>query len=71
MEMPAPCKYKHEHTPARFQRAADIAAEERLAKMKPRHVPKPGLIRGAIVDALALVGFFALMFAFLRVTGGW
>ena len=45
--------------------------DDMLARMKPRHAPKPGLIRGAIVDALALVGFFALMFAFLRVTGVW
>jgi hypothetical protein len=45
--------------------------DDMIAKMKPRHVPKPGLIRGAIVDALALVGFFALGYAFLRVTGVW
>ena len=45
--------------------------DDMLARMKPRHVPQPGLIRGVIVDALALVGFFALGYAFLRVTGVW
>jgi hypothetical protein len=44
--------------------------ENYLARMKPRpKPPQPGLIRGAIVDALALVGFFALVFGFLSITG--
>ena len=44
--------------------------DDMLARMKPRpKPPQPGLIRGAIVDALALVGFFALVFGFLSITG--
>ena len=44
--------------------------DDMLARMKPRpKPPQPGLIRGVIVDALALLGFFALMFGFLSITG--
>jgi hypothetical protein len=46
--------------------------DDMFAQMKPRpKPPQPGMIRGAIVDALALVGFFALGYAFLIVTGVW
>jgi hypothetical protein len=44
--------------------------DDMLAKMKPRpKPPQPGMIRGAIVDALSLFGFFALVFGFLSFTG--